>query len=254
MKEAVRRILLICIGLLALGPAISRAQRPSFDVASIKRGDPNERRRGIGTRGNQLEVVNSPVKDMIGFAYDVQTDQILGGPRWIDSDLFTIIARPNAATAPRAVDDPGIVLKQMLQSLLEDRFKLGIHRETRIEPIYDLVVTKAGPRLKNSAGPDANGRQGFFGRPGYWVATNQGIGPLVGTLTRQLGRPVRDKTGLSGKYDFTLTYTPELSQAVNPDAPSVFTALEEQLGLTLESARGPVEMLIVDNAEKPQSD
>jgi uncharacterized protein (TIGR03435 family) len=252
----VRRTVWSCIALLALGATIARAQRPSFEAASLKLGNPNERRKGIGVRGNQVEVLNSSLKDVIGFAYDVETDQILGGPKWIESDLFTITARPNAATPLRAPDDTGHVLKLMLQSLLQERFKLAIHRETRIESIYELVVAKAGPKLKDTAGPDANGRQGFFGRPGYWVATNQGVGPLLGTLSRQLGRPVRDKTGLTGKYDFTLTYAPELAQQVSgdPNAPSVFTALEEQLGLKLESARGPVEVLVVGNAQRPQPD
>ena len=125
-----------------------------------------------------------------------------------------------------------------------------------MEPIYELVVAKTGPKLEDSAGPDANGRQGFFGPPGHWVATNQPAASLVGPLSRQLGRTVRDKTGLTGRYDFRLTYSPELTQQEGGDsnAPSVFTALEEQLGLKLESARGPVEILVVDNAEKPQPD
>jgi uncharacterized protein (TIGR03435 family) len=252
----VKRVIWIGVALLAIATGISRAQRPSFEAASVKLGDPNERRRGIGTRGNQLEVVNAPAKDMIGFAYDVQTDQIFGGPGWIDSDLFTITARPNAATPLRSPDDPATVLKLMLQSLLEARFKLAVHRETRVEPIYELVTAKAGPRLKDSAGPDANGRQGLFERPGYWIATNQAVGSLVGPLSRQVGRPVRDKTGLTGKYDFTITYSSNLAQqtSVDPNAPSVFTALEEQLGLKLESARGPVDVLIIDSAERPQPD
>jgi len=256
LRNTVRRIVCVCVALLAVGAVTTRAQRPSFDVVSLKLGDPNERRKGIGVRGNQLEVVNFPLKDMIGFAYDVETDQIFGGPKWIDADLFTITARPNAATPLRAQDDAGNVLKLMLQSLLETRFTLAIRRETRIEPIYELVIAKAGPRLKDSAGPDANGRQGFFGPPGHWVATNQPAASLVGPLSRQLGRPVRDKTGLSGRYDFTLTYSPQITQQAgdDPNAPSVFTALEEQLGLKLESARGPVDVLVVENAEKPQPD
>jgi uncharacterized protein (TIGR03435 family) len=252
----VGRIIWIGVALLAIGTGISRAQRPSFEAASVKLGDPNERRRGIGTRGNQLEIVNAPVKDMIGFAYSVQTDQIFGGPKWIDSDLFTITARPDSATPLRSPDDPGNVLALMLQSLLETRFTLAVHRETRVEPIYELVVAKTGARLTDSAGPDKNGRQGLFDRPGYWIATNQGVGALLGALSRQIGRPVRDKTGLTGKYDFTLRYSPDLGQqaGTDPNAPSVFTALEEQLGLTLESARGPVEVLIIDNVERPQLD
>jgi uncharacterized protein (TIGR03435 family) len=255
IEGLMRRIVCGCVTLLAFCVATARAQRPSFEVVSLKLGDPNERRKGIGVRGNQLEVVNFPLKDMIGFAYDVETNQIFGGPKWIESDLFTITARPNVATPLRAPDDSANVLKLMLQSLLEERFTLAVHRETRVESIYELVVAKAGSRLKDSAGPDANGRQGFFGPPGYWVATNQPAASLVGPLSRQLGRAVRDKTGLTGRYDFTLRYVPELTQAAgDPNAPSVFTALEEQLGLKLESARGPVEVLVIDNAEKAQPD
>ena len=154
----------------------------------------------------------------------------------------------------------------MLQTLLEDRFKLKIHHEAREVPAYALTVAKGGPKLRPTGGPDANGRVGMFGRPGYWTATNQGIGVLVGTLARQIGRPVSDRTGLADKYDFTLTYTPELAQPVSgdhrpealppvdPNVPSIFTALEEQLGLRLDSARGPVEVLVIDNAEKPEPD
>jgi len=273
-RVSVSRIVWSSVALLALAAAASRAphliafaqqaERPSFEVASIKRGDPTERRRGIGNRGNQFQVLNSPLKDMIGFAYNIENDQIFGGPKWIDSDLYTIDARPSASMPLLPPEDPRNLLKLMLQSLMEERFKLSIHRETRVGAIYELVVAKGGPKLKPTAGPDANGRVGMFGRPGYWTATNQGIGVLVGTLARQIGRPVSDRSGLADKYDFTLTYTPELAQPVSgdhrpealppvdPNVPSIFTALEEQLGLRLESARGPVEVLVVDNAEKPE--
>jgi uncharacterized protein (TIGR03435 family) len=155
----------------------------------------------------------------------------------------------------------------MLQTLLEERFKVAVHRETRMEPIYELVVPKEGPKLKPTAGPDANGRQGFFCRGrglGPCTATNADIGALVRMLSQMLGRPVRDKTGLANKYDYTLTFAPEPTQlapgapapdAVQPvdsNAPSIFTALQEQLGLKLESTKGPVEVLVVDNADKPE--
>jgi uncharacterized protein (TIGR03435 family) len=273
-RVSISRVGWSCVAILALAALTSRVphlvafaqqtQRPSFEVASIKPGDPNERRRGIGNRGNQFEVLNFPLKGMIGYAYGVQNHQIFGGPKWIDSDLFTIAARPSAATPLLPPENPQGVLKLMLQSLMEERFKLAIHRETRMEPIYELVVAKGGPNLKPSAGPDADGRQGIFGRPGYWAATNQGIGALVGVLSEQLGRPVRNKTGITGRYDYTLTYMPEPTQPapgapqpeaaspVDSNAPSIFTALLEQLGLKLESTRGPVEVLVVDNAERPE--
>jgi uncharacterized protein (TIGR03435 family) len=246
-----------------------QAQRPSFEVASIKPGDPNERGpQGVGNNGNRFMARNAPLRLMIQVAYNVQDNQIFGGPKWIDSDLFTIDARPTAGTPVpdanrRASFD---LMNLMLQSLLEERFKLAVHRESRIEPTYELVVAKGGPKLKESAGPDANGRFGFFcrGRFGPCTSTNVDIGGLVSFLSRMLGRPVSDKTGLSGKYDYTLTFMaeptppapgvpePEAVPPVDSNAPSIFTALQEQLGLKLESTRGPVEVLVIDNAERPQ--
>jgi bla regulator protein BlaR1 len=275
---SISRIALSCVAILVLAAVTSRApylvvfaqqaQRSSFEVASIKPGNPNERGpKGVGTNGNQFMARDASLRLMIQVAYGLQDHQIVGGPNWIDSDLFTIDAKPNAATPlpdPNRRADFDRMINLMLQSLLEERFKLAVHRETRMEPIYELVVAKGGPKLKESAGPDANGRQGIFGRPGYWAATNQGIGALVGVLSQQLGRPVRDKTGITGRYDYTLTYMPEPTQPVpgapqpeafppvDSNAPSIFTALQEQLGLKLESTRGPVEVLVVDNAEKPE--
>jgi uncharacterized protein (TIGR03435 family) len=250
--------------MLAQAPPRSDQKPPAFEAVSLKPGNPNERRRGIGSRGNQFEALNSPLKDMISFAYDIPTDHIFGGPKWIESDLFTIEARPSTGTPlPNAGAN---LLKLMLRSLMEERFRLTLHRETRIEPIYELVLAKAGPKLKGSTGPDVNGRQGMFGRPGYWVATNQSIGALAGTLSRQLGRTVSDKTGLTGNYDFTLTYSPELAQpvsgapraetppTVDPGLPSIFTALQEQLGLKLESTKGSVDVLVIDHVEHPTPD
>jgi uncharacterized protein (TIGR03435 family) len=349
---SMRRIVWSCAVVIAIAAGSSRAphlvafaqqaERPSFEVASIKLGDPNGRPKGIGVRGSQFGVWNASLKLMIQFAYNVQDHQIFGGPKWIDSDLFTIDARPSASTPEdeeerqrlrnaaearhgqiagtlkekeptlanaealvqnkqwtfddfrRFLQEAGVGIPDqdtlawllrdkmglpterivgpkmfplMLQSLLEERFKVALHRETRMEPIYELVVAKGGLKLKDTAGPDANGRFGFFCRGqglGPCTSNNSGIGALVGMLSSMLGRPVRDKTGLTGKYDFTLTFTPEPTQpvpgasppeappTVDSNAPSIFTALQEQLGLKLESARGPVEVLVIDNAERPE--
>jgi uncharacterized protein (TIGR03435 family) len=276
---SISRIAWSCVALLALWAGTSRAPhlvafaqqptRPSFEAASIKPGDPDEGRRGIGTRGIQFEAFNYPLKDMIGFAYDVQAHQIFGGPKWIDSDLFTIVARPSAGIPLPDDPDPdrrvgfNVAIKLMLQSLMEERFKLAVHRETRMGPIYELVVAMGGSKLKETAGSD--GRWGLFGSgQGAWTANNVSIVSLVHLLSERLGRPVSDKTGLIGKYDFKLTYVPEPTQQVfgapppetlppvDSNAPSIFTALQEQLGLKLESARGSVEVLVIDNAERPK--
>jgi uncharacterized protein (TIGR03435 family) len=244
--------------------AFAQAQpRPSFEVASIKPGDPNSHQFGIGIRGSLFIATNASLKMMIGFAYDVQDHQISGGPKWLDSDRFSIEAKPKAAI-PFSMErmEP---LKLMLQSLLEERFKLAFHRETRVEPVYELVVAKGGPRLKENSAPGPDGRVGLFGRGrGDLTATAMPIAVLAGTLSQRMGRSVIDKTGLSGKYDFTLVYTPDQSTPGGPDerdapaapdpaGPSIFTALQEQLGLKLESAKGPVEILVIDRAEKPDA-
>jgi uncharacterized protein (TIGR03435 family) len=223
-RVSISRIAWSCAAILALAAVTSRApylvafaqqtQRPSFEVASIKPGDPNERQRGIGNKGDQFIARNASLRLMIQVAYNVQDHQIFGGPKWIDSDLFTIDARPSTATP---LPDPNRrasfdLMNLMLQSLLEERFKLAIHRETRIEPTYELVVAKGGPELKESAGPDANGRFGFFCRGqglGPCTSTNDGIDGLIYMLSQTLGRPVSDKTGLTDKYDYTLTFMAE---------------------------------------------
>ena len=260
---AVGTPLLLC----AQAPQLSDQKAPAFEVASVKPGVPGATRFGIQIRGNQFLVTNAPLKIMIGDAYGIQNHQILGGPKWIISDRFNIEARPGAGV--RMGSDPeGIRMQRlMLQSLLEDRFKLRVHRETRMEQVYELVVAKGGPKLKPSAGPGADGRQGIFARGfGGLAVTNQPIQSLAGILSQRLGRSVIDKTGLSGKYDFELSFMPEVSpgdlelfgppppEALPPadsGLPSIFTALQDQIGLKLESARGPVEVLVIDHVEEP---
>jgi uncharacterized protein (TIGR03435 family) len=170
--------------------------------------------------------------------------------------------------------------QRMLQALLAERFKLTVHRESKELPIYALVVAKDGPKLQEAKPGDTypNGIKGPDGQPGAGMMmmgreglTAQGIpiANLVRHLSRVLGRKVVDKTGLTGKYDFTLKWTPDQSQsamlrgpeggqpgtgsAAAPEAsePSIFTALQEQLGLKLDSQKGPVEILIIDHVEKP---
>jgi uncharacterized protein (TIGR03435 family) len=149
----------------------------------------------------------------------------------------------------------------MIQSILADRFKLSTHKETRIDAVYELTVAKDGAKLKKAEADDKLGRR--IGR-GILGGTMP-LPVLAASLSQSLDRPVVDKTDLSGNYTFTLTYTPEIGQAARfgapaPDAPptesgppSIFTALREQLGLELKSARGPVDVLVIDHAEKPDA-
>jgi uncharacterized protein (TIGR03435 family) len=237
-------------------------ERPSFEVASVKPGDPNERRVSIlMTPGGRFTTTNASLKMLIGFAYDVRNHQISGGPNWLDSEKYNIEAKPdNTVTiAPGPAGAPQIRL--MTQSLLADRFKLTLHRETKEEPVYELLVAKGGPKLKEATETAKGAQQGLRTGRGEINGMAAPLSLLAQMLSQQLGRSVIDKTGLTAKYDFTLTWTPELGQfpggdrpdappPPDPNGPSLFTAVQEELGLRLESTKGPVEILVIDHAEK----
>lgn len=166
----------------------------------------------------------------------------MGGPSWIDSDRFHIEAKAEQATNDDAV------LDAMMQALLEERFHLAVHRETRNLQALVLDVTKNGPRLEKASGGDAV-TDGSHGRLRLENTTMDG---LAERLARVTGLPVVNRTGIEGEFNMKLAWTPE---GENPNAPgsppSLFTAIQEQLGLRLESKRTPVQVLVIDHAEKP---
>lgn len=262
--------------------AQSPAPRPEFEVASVK---PN-------TAGNDMIMVRPPVggrftatnarlKMLIGIAYNVKNFEISGGPGWIASDGYDIEAK--ASDSNISLDQ----LRPLLQTLLEDRFKLMVHREKREMPVYALTAAKGGPKLPAAKeggctvfGPNtpppplpAPGQLppilcgGFLRAPNLLQAGKVTMMQLVNVLSDVLDRPVIDKTGFTGTFDVKLEFSPEgtsfgggfggggLALAGGPppgdDAkPSIFTALQEQLGLRLESQKGPGEVLVIDRAEK----
>jgi uncharacterized protein (TIGR03435 family) len=252
----------VTVGLMH--PQPGRAQSPAapelphaFDVASIKpspQGQPGPMIQ-MSPHGT-FTAKGIDTKTLIGIAYEVQDFQISGAPGWLGSDRFEINAKTEG--------DVNLNMAQyrpLLQALLADRFKLTFHRDTKELPIYALVVGKNGPKLKES---DANARGPMMrlGR-GQLNGTKVQLDFLAKNLSRQLGRTVLNKTGLTGNYDFTLEWTPEPGEMMGPGpvheapppsestGPSIFTALQEQLGLKLESQRGPVEILIIDRVERP---
>lgn len=239
------------------------ADRPSFEVAAVKPGDPKDSRFGIIMRpGGRFITTNANLHQLIGFAYDLRSNQITGGPAWVDSALYSIEANgernvplpPGPAGAAR--------IRLMLQSLLADRFHLAVHRETREESIYQLVVARGGPKLKEA--DETQNPSERVGR-GTITGTAAEISQLIRPLSQQLGRNIIDKTGLDGRYDFTLQWTlepgqlsgpgdpppPPVQPPADPDGPNIFTALQEQLGLKLEAAKGTVNFLVIDRAERP---
>jgi uncharacterized protein (TIGR03435 family) len=251
--------------------------QPQFEVASVKPAAPGGR--GIFVRvnpGGRLTVNNMSLKDMIVFAYRIQPFQISGGPSWMDSTRFDVEAKPDHSPKP---DE----LPQMMQALLADRFQLVIRRETKDLPIYALVLArkdgKLGPKMveptKDSCvefdplkgpplAPDPNRRMCGGSRMGMnqYSGTSVQLDFFIHALSRTLQRPVENRTGLTGKYDITLEWTPDETQLAglppdvpkpnfDPAGPAIFTAIQEQLGLKLESAKGPVEVFVIERAEKP---
>jgi uncharacterized protein (TIGR03435 family) len=237
-------------------PAATPAE--TFDVASVKpdtSGAGGFGYPGLAPGRQRFTATNLPLTALILLAYDATPGQITGVPHSLDATGWDIEAKCDHPMAKEQA-------LRMLQALLADRFKLTLHREMREQPVYALVVAKGGPKLRESLEESpvpvmqktSNGGFVYKGAP---------ISTLTLVLSQQVGRFVIDKTQLKGRYDFTLEY--ERERPVRPGAdstepasnpgrlPSVFNALQEQLGLKLESQKGPVEFLIVDHAEKPSA-
>jgi uncharacterized protein (TIGR03435 family) len=230
----------------------------AFEVATIKPSKPGTPGKSLLMKGpRQFVTTNTSLADLITFAYGMHVRQITGGPSWLESDLFDIIGQPEAEGTPNRKQ-----LEGMLQRLLADRFKLAFHREKKELSVYAIIVGKNGPKLLKSTS-DPNGLPGLFFRGlGVLPARNSNISDLAGVLQSVvLERPVVDQTGLSGRYDFELKWTPDESQFSgqgakvrrdDPDAPpDLFTAIQEQLGLQLKSTKASVDVLVIDRVEKP---
>jgi uncharacterized protein (TIGR03435 family) len=273
-----------------LGPSLAAQQEtaaPQFEVASVKPNKSGDNRVMIGIQpGGRVNASNVALRMLLRQAFNVQDFQIVGGPDWIGTDRFDVIAKAPEGDGGEISQDR---LRLMLRALLVERFKLAFHNETRDVPIYALVKArpdgKLGPNLAPAAVDcTARGRRGGGPPPappqpgqkmecGFMIGfgrMNVGgmpIGQLAQALSQQLGRVVLDKTELAGAYDFELTYAPEAlgggpgGPLVNgapppgdPNAPTLPTALQEQLGLKLDSQRGPVDVVVIDRVEQPTAD
>ena len=224
--------------------------QPQFDVVSIKPNDNPDRHRAMFfTPRGGLRCLDYTLKDLIRLGWDVRDFQIRGGPKWLDADRYNIEANPADPLTPRADDRQRLGL--MVQSLLADRFRLKLHRETREENVYFLVATRTGAKLKR-VGDDMDEHSSMHDSKGRLFATRTNVPILARNLAAIIGVPVIDQTDLKGVYDFQLEWNAD-ENAPLPDAasaPSIFTAIQEQLGLRLESGKGPVEVLIIDEAER----
>jgi uncharacterized protein (TIGR03435 family) len=233
------------------GP-IGHAQPAAFEVASIKRSDPTQTA-AIRRSGYRIATVNTSLQMLITWAYDVHSDRVYGKPAFLDSVHYDVVANgpENGWPAQRT---PGQVtfLQEMMQTLLVERFKLAVHRETKELPMYALVLAKGGPKFKLGPAPESMGQQPFSmpGR-GRLSGTQVAAWMLAKVLADQLGRSVQDQTGLEGVFDFKLEWAPDVQpeSAEVGNRASLFTAIQEQLGLRLEARKGPVEVLVIDHVE-----
>ena len=245
--------------LLALTP-FAWAQAPKeFDVASIKPHKGDDGRVGIQiSPGGLLRATNMPLRELLQMAYDLRPGMLAGAPKWVDSERYDIEAK---MAEPPAPGPDG--LRPYMQSLLEKRFQLKSHRETREMQTYALVQAKGGHKLKES---DPAARGPMIRNGNDQLTLNKcNMDQLGLQLSRAVGAPVANQTGLTGQYDMELKFTPERPAgpgggsgegsgpgAPGGDAPSIFVAVQEQLGLKLESKKGPVSMFIIDKIEKPE--
>jgi uncharacterized protein (TIGR03435 family) len=208
------------------------------------------------------------LRDLACEAYDVPPSTCLGGPAWLSSDRYDIEAKPDGMIAERlqtlTPEQWNSVQNQMIIALLADRLKLKVHRETKELPIFALVVSKGGPKLQEAKAGDMypKGLKGADGQGlgagstsignGRLIAQGISMGRLAEQLTDKLEHIVQNHTGLTGVYDFTLRYSDDDASA-NSVAPSIFTAIQEQLGLKLESTKAPVSVLVIDHVERPSA-
>lgn len=256
------------------------AKVPEFAVTSVKPTNPETRMFRLMTPPDGFSTTNVPLKTLIEFAWNVSADRISGAPSWIDHANYDIEAKVDAADIPVMKELTQLQRREMIRKLLEDRFALKVHEETKELPVYALVVAKGGPRLHEAkpgdtysngfAGPDGKSGSGAMMFNGKQI-TAQGlpIKSLVPFLSQQLGRVVIDKTGLSGKYDFTLDLPAgqrSVPTAKPPDGsdagangasddsePSIFTLVQDQLGLKLESTKAPLPIVVIDQVQRPSA-
>ena len=252
-------VLRALLGANLMVAAWGQSAAPAFEVASIKRSPDLMAFSGFQLLGGgRLEASHVTVKAMVAFAYEVRDFYISGGPGWAGGDRFEIVAKADASATPAQ-------MRVMMQTLLKERFQLAVRHETRDATVYQLVVAKGAPKLEESSRKDGAGGGGIrFLARGSVEGLGTAMTTLAGYLQTLLGDVVVDKTGLTGNYDFKLTWAPDEAQAGKPGAqgvpatngaeetgPSIFTALQEQLGLKLEATKGPVEALVIERVEKP---
>jgi len=251
---------------IALTCALCFAQsKKEFDVASIKpTADKDNNFMLRRPQNGAFSATGVTLKMLIMSAYQVNAYQVSGGPSWIGTERWDIQAKTQGTTGLMPRDQ----FDELLRALIEDRFRLKTRRESKEMPVYELVVAKNGSKLSSHTGDPAKPQDRV--RMGYGSLRFQQarMAGLTFQLSVQLGRTVIDKTGLAGEYDFALEWAPDPGQGgpesiglppqafpspppADPNRPSIFTAIQEQLGLRLDSQKGPVDMIMIESVERP---
>ena len=259
-------------------PPEGRVAATRIEVASIRPSDPASCREYpiIDSHNDRFDMKCVKANLLLEIAYNVREFQIASGPKWIGATQYDIAVKTESSSNGNATPDKDVAsltdderrtngqrLREMLRSLLADRFRLALHNETREQTVLQLNVAKGGPKLKEISSDISGGLR--TGR-GFLAGTQIGIPFLAQTLSQIVGQPILDQTGLTGKYDFELRWAPDegspnnaLGETLTPqasvdsDRPNIFTALQEQIGLKLESGKGPVAVIVVDHIETPSA-
>jgi uncharacterized protein (TIGR03435 family) len=240
-------------------PPMAADAKPEFEVATIKPSKPDAQGKGFRERGRRVLTMNTSLRDLITFAYGLHAHQVAGGPEWLGAQHFDISGQPDVDGVPNIMQ-----MKILFQKLMADRFQLKFHYEKRDLPVYALVVAKAGAKIKKSDADPSGLPNLVFTKLGTMPVQNATLGDFAGVMQEAvMDRPVIDQTGLTGKYDFILKWTPDESQfsglgvkvpkpTESDDAPPpLFTAIQEQLGLKLDATKALVDVLVIDHVEKP---
>jgi uncharacterized protein (TIGR03435 family) len=251
----------------SLPPTVPSASVPVFDVASIRIDKSEESARShiiSSPNDSHFRAINVTLKSLLQWAYTIPDTRIVGGPAWLGSTKFDIDAKadPSVDDQMRGLSsEAGRLQKQkMLQALLADRFQLKLHQETRELPIYALVLAKGGPKFQPSQinGTTVDSRRGEISVKG----SDDTIALLADALARSLDRVVVNESGIHGRFELDLKWSPDPgaaglgpsgsgASAADPALPSIFTAIQEQLGLKLEPKKGPVSVLVLDRLDLP---
>jgi uncharacterized protein (TIGR03435 family) len=239
---------------LVMATQLAHAQTssPTFEVATIKPAAPSpDGHTHINyPPDDRFSAINITLLDLMQWAYSMPERQILEGPPWLASTRFDIQAKADIGDQTKSLtsEQDRDLKHRMVQALFADRFHLKVHQETRTLPAYDLILAKGGSKLQSS---QSNGKTVGTGRSHF---DGQGLTTTIiaEELSQITGRIVVDKTDLTGRYDLKLQWTPDDAPATTENsAPSLFTAIQEQLGLKLEPAKEPVPVLVIDHIDPP---